>query len=111
MSPSVQLNLPPLPVNRVATEAKADVNQVDTDELPLDRARELGGQIVTKTLDGTPLKAVADKGQVSRWKAGENPNFAKLISSEGRRKAMAKALLKSCKGVRLREVYEIEEVG
>lgn len=114
MSRSIQLHLPPTLVKRVAgvsPESEAPINDVDTRELSLADAKELAGQIVAATVDGEPLKAVGDKGQVSRWKQGENPNFARLIASADRRKAMARALLKSCKGVRLREVFEIEEVA
>ena len=110
MGTTMPLPLPPTLVKRVAGEAPADVNPVDMDELSLEHAKELAGAIVAATLKGTPLKAIADKGQVSRWCAGENPNLAKLIASTERRKAMAKALLRSC-GVRVRLVMEMEETA
>lgn len=114
MPQTMPLPLPPTLVKRVdgvSYQGEGDVNAVDTGELSLETAKELAGQIVAATVEGAPLKAVGDKGQVSRWKQGENPNFARLIASSDRRKAMAKALLKTCKGVRLREVYEIEEIA
>lgn len=95
------------PRKRIANPEPVDLNAV---EMSLEQARILAGQIVTAAMGGTPLKTIADKGQVSRWCAGaENPNLAKLIASAERRKAMAKALLRSCRGVRVREVIEIEE--
>ena len=109
MPSSVQLSLGPLQVKRVAASPVEDVNAVDTGELPLEIARELAGQIVAATVEGDPLKAVGDKGQVSRWKTGENPNLARLIASEARRKRMAKALIESCEGLELREEWRVVE--
>jgi len=97
------------PRKRVAVRSEADLNRV---EMSLADAQALAGQIVRAAIGGEPHKVIADKGQVSRWCAGqENPNPAKLIASADRRKAMARALLKSCLGVKLREVFEIEEVA
>ena len=114
MPQSLHLPLPPTLVKRVEKAlpvSEGPINEVDNRELSLAEAKELAGAIVAATVDGEPLKAVGDKGQVSRWKQGENPNFARLIASTERRKAMARALLKTCKGVRLREVFEIEEIA
>lgn len=113
MPPSVQLSLGPLQVKRVdgvSSEREGEVNEVDRPAVDAD-LRALSAEIVTATVGDEPLKAVADKGQVSRWKQGDNPTFTRLIASEDRRKRMARALLKSCRGVRLREVFEIEEIA
>lgn len=114
MAAHSQLNLPPALVKRAdkgSPHTASVISESDNRELSLADAKELAGQIVAATVDGQPLKAVADSGQVARWKQGENPNLARLIASQERRKAMARALLKSCTGVRLREVFEIEEIA
>ena len=111
---SVQLNLPPAPLQRVERHGEAVLHKVENDDLPLEKAKELAGEIVRAVLKDTDAtaKEFGDKSQVGRWARGlENPNLAKLIASTERRKAMARALLKSCGGVKRREVWEIEEVG
>jgi hypothetical protein len=100
MSRSMQLPLPPTLVKRVADTPETDVNAVDT---------HLAGQIVAATIGDEPLKVFGDKGQVSRWKSGENPNLAKLIATTERRKRMAKALLQSCDDVEIVEELRIIE--
>jgi hypothetical protein len=91
MATSVQLNLPPLPVNRVADEPVSRVNEVD---LALDQAQLAVGRAVQKaiTRSGAGLKEFGDKGQVSRWCQGENPNVARLFQRRDTRREFIKAL-------------------
>lgn len=74
---SLQLNLPPTLVKEVANVPRAEVNDVD---MPLEQAREAIGRAVEKAIrrSGAALKELGDKGQVSRWCSGENPNIARL---------------------------------
>lgn len=107
-----QLSLPPMPLQKVDASQPPHIHQVDAGDLTLDHAKVLAGQIVSTVLHDTdsPLKEFGDKSQVGRWTRGEeNPILARLIQRRDARKAMAKALLRSCDGVRERTVFEFEE--
>lgn len=98
-STSSQQRLPALLVKAVDRLDEPAVNEVDTGELSMELAQKLAGELVCAVLHETqmPMKALGDKGLVSRWASGEqNPNLAKLIQRQDARKSMAKALLKSC---------------
>ena len=91
MSRSMQLNLPPALVKGVADEGSGQVNKVD---MPMDQAQKAIGRAVGKaiTRSGSALKEFGDKGQVSRWCQGENPNLAKLWQREDVRRQFVLAL-------------------
>jgi hypothetical protein len=118
----MQRPLPPMPLKSVdggQRSSERPLNPVETRDfsrdLTLDEARALVGKVVADVIGDTraALKEFGDKGAVSRWKDGkENPNLARLIASVDARKAMAKALLRSCgECVRERTVFEIEETA
>ena len=67
-----QLNLPPVPVNRVERRARVRINEVDTAAEDARRAiARAVGRALTRT--GTPYKALGDKAQISRWVREHNP--------------------------------------
>ena len=86
-----QLNLPPMPVNRVAAGPGGDVHKVD---MPIEAAKQAVGRAVQKaiTRSGAALKEFGDKAQVSRWCQGENPNVARLFQHEDARRQFVLAL-------------------
>ena len=95
MPRSLQLNLPPAQLKRVdgpARERGAQVNHVDLADI--EHARAAIGRAVAKALmrSGSPLKRFGDKGQVSRWTQGENPNLAKLWLCASTRREFVLAL-------------------
>jgi hypothetical protein len=109
MPRSVQQPLPPMLVQRLDSEGESHIQKVDTRDLSLEKARGLAADIVSAVIteSGAPLKAYGDPSQVKRWTQGENPNLARLLQKTEGRKAMAKALLKSCDDVEVVDEWRV----
>lgn len=90
MATTMRLPLPPVLVKRVATQPEPHVN--DVDNLTLEEAKAAIGRVVAAAIAGAALKEFGDKGQVSRWCQGENPNLAKLWQRPDVRRRLVLAL-------------------
>jgi hypothetical protein len=108
MARSVQQPLPPMLVQRLDERSEGRIQKVDN-ALSLEQARGLAADIVAAVIaeSGESLKAFGDPSQVKRWTQGENPNLARLIQKTDGRKAMAKALLKSCDDVEVLDEWRV----
>ncbi len=107
-SSSVQQPLPPMLVQRLDGIGDSPSQKVDN-ALSIEQARGLAADIVAAVIaeSGESLKAFGDPSQVKRWTQGENPNLARLIQHTVGRKAMAKALLKSCEDVEVVDEWRV----
>jgi hypothetical protein len=113
MPSSLQLNLPPSEVKRSHRAPKRSEEPSPSLDVPLRMAKAQMGAAVTAAIGDAPLEQFGHEGQMSAVCSGEKvPDYlARIYEDEAARVRFAKALLKGCRGVRLREVFEIEEVA
>lgn len=102
MPRSVQLNLPPSPLERVEMSQPVLLHK---EEMSLDEAKAVVGRAVKSAIRivGAGLKDFGDKSQVGRWCSGqENPNLARLWQDPEVRRVVLLALIKES------ELFDVE---
>jgi hypothetical protein len=95
MRRSVQLNLPPAPVQRLEGHGEPPVQKVDYVEIPLEMAKAQLGSALRTTIrvTGAALKEFGDPSQVNRVCDGDIPSvLARAWARPHTRKELIKAL-------------------
>lgn len=110
MRHSLQLNLPPMPVQPLDTPSEAHVQKLDLPDNSLNEAKESFGRALKSAIGDSSLKEFGDPSQVKRTTDGDISNvIARVWQREDTRLEFVKALAKESGVARVHCTIEFDE--